>query len=62
VDISDTFDLKMKTTKVFGSQFNNRGVYAVAMKANEGLAKFRGYQAGVDVAEAFEVGKFLFEI
>jgi hypothetical protein len=37
-------------------------VYAVAMKANEGLAKFRGYQAGVDVAEAFEVGKFLFEI
>jgi LmbE family N-acetylglucosaminyl deacetylase len=62
VDISDTFDLKMKMTKVFGSQFNNRGVYAVAMKANEGLAKFRGYQAGVDVAEAFEVGKFLFEI
>jgi len=62
VDISDTFDLKMKTTRVFGSQFNNRGVYAVAMKAIEGLAKFRGYQAGVDVAEAFEVGKFLFEI
>jgi LmbE family N-acetylglucosaminyl deacetylase len=62
VDISNTFDLKMKTTRVFGSQLNNHGVYNVAMKANEGLAKFRGYQAGVDVAEAFEVGKFLIEI
>lgn len=62
VDVTETFDLKMKMTRVFGSQVNNRGVYAVAMKAIEGLAKFRGYQAGVDVAEAFEVGKFLFEI
>jgi LmbE family N-acetylglucosaminyl deacetylase len=62
VDVKDTFELKMKMTRVFGSQLNNHGVYAVAMKANEGLAKFRGYQAGVDMAEAFEVGKFVFEI
>jgi LmbE family N-acetylglucosaminyl deacetylase len=27
-----------------------------------GLAQFRGYQAGVELAEAFEVGKFLLEI
>jgi LmbE family N-acetylglucosaminyl deacetylase len=62
VDVKDTFELKMKMTRVYGSQVNNHGVYAVAMKAIEGLAKFRGYQAGVDLAEAFEVGKFVFEI
>jgi LmbE family N-acetylglucosaminyl deacetylase len=63
VDIAKTFELKMKMTSVFGSQVNNHhGTYAVAVKAIEGLAKFRGYQAGVDVAEAFEVGKFIFEI
>jgi hypothetical protein len=32
------------------------------VKAIEGLAKYRGYQAGVEVAEAFEVGKFIFEV
>lgn len=62
VDVKDTFELKMKMTHVYGSQVANRGVYTVAMKAIEGLAKFRGYQAGVDLAEAFEVGKFIFEI
>jgi LmbE family N-acetylglucosaminyl deacetylase len=30
--------------------------------AVEGLARFRGYQAGVTLAEAFEVGKFIMEI
>jgi LmbE family N-acetylglucosaminyl deacetylase len=63
VDIKQTFELKLKMTRVFGSQVNHqRGAYAAAMKAIEGLAKFRGYQAGTDVAEAFEVGKFVFEI
>lgn len=62
VDVKNTFELKMKMTRVFGSQVNNHGVYAVAMNAIEGLAKFRGYQAGVEMAEAFEVGKFVFEI
>jgi len=62
VDVQNTFELKMKMTHVYGSQVSNHGVYTVAMKAIEGLAKFRGYQAGVDVAEAFEVGKFIFEI
>jgi len=63
VDIKQTFESKLKMTRVFGTQVNHqRGVYAAAMKAIEGLAKFRGYQAGVDVAEAFEVGKFVFEV
>jgi LmbE family N-acetylglucosaminyl deacetylase len=62
VDVKNTFELKMKMTHIFGSQVRNHGVYSVAMKAIEGLAKFRGYQAGVDVAEAFEVGKFIFEV
>jgi LmbE family N-acetylglucosaminyl deacetylase len=63
VDLAKTFELKMKVTRLFGSQVNNHnGIYKAAMKAIEGLAKFRGYQAGVEVAEAFEVGKFIFEI
>ncbi|MCW4003652.1 MAG: PIG-L family deacetylase [Candidatus Bathyarchaeota archaeon] len=63
VDIRSTFDLKKKILRVFGSQLNGkRGGYALAAKAIEGLAQFRGYQAGLGVAEAFEVGKFLFEV
>jgi hypothetical protein len=30
-----------------------------APRAVEGLAVYRGFQAGVDVAEAFEVGKLV---
>jgi len=62
VDIRDTFQKKIEATRAFGSQVGNHGMYSKAMKAVEGLAKFRGYQAGVEVAEAFEVGKFIFEI
>ena len=63
VDIKKSFELKLKMTRVFGSQVNNdRGQYSKAVRAIEGLAKYRGYQAGVEVAEAFEVGKFIFEV
>jgi LmbE family N-acetylglucosaminyl deacetylase len=65
VNIENTFKVKKKATLVFGSQVNEQGPpsrYSLAVKAVEGLAKFRGYQAGVNVAEAFEVGKFIFEI
>ncbi len=62
VDIAETLQTKLNATRVFGSQVGNGGMYSKAMKAVEGLAKFRGYQAGTDVAEAFEVGKFVFEI
>jgi len=63
VDITRTFDVKKKATRVFGSQLNNdRGGYSSAVEAVEGLAKYRGYQAGLEVAEAFEVGRFIFEV
>ncbi len=65
VNIEQTFSLKKKATLVFASQVNGRyppSRYSLAVRAIEGLAKFRGYQAGVDVAEAFEVEKFIFEI
>jgi LmbE family N-acetylglucosaminyl deacetylase len=63
VDIGKTFELKKKITRVFGSQLNNdRGGYALAVKGAEGLARYRGYQCGVKVAEAFEVGRFVFEV
>ena len=63
VDIEKTFELKKKVLRVFGSQLNNdHGSYTSAAKAVEGLAKYRGRQAGVDVAEAFEVGRFIFEV
>ena len=62
VDVTETFRTKLKMTRVFGSQVNGHGVYTNAVKAIEGLAKFRGYQSGVNYAEAFEVGKFIFEI
>jgi LmbE family N-acetylglucosaminyl deacetylase len=62
VDITKTLQLKLKATRVFGSQVNDGGIYAKAARATEGLARFRGFQAGVEVAEAFEVGKFIFEV
>jgi LmbE family N-acetylglucosaminyl deacetylase len=62
IDISASLVIKLKATSVFGSQLKNGGRYPKAVKAIEGLAKFRGYQAGTDAAEAFEVGKLLFEI
>ena len=63
VDIRSTFDLKKSAISVFGSQLNGkRGGYAIAARAVVGLAQYRGYQAGLDVAEAFEVGKFIFEV
>jgi LmbE family N-acetylglucosaminyl deacetylase len=61
--IAKTFELKKKITRVFGSQINNsKGGYASAANSTGGLAQFRGYQAGVKVAEAFEVGKFILEV
>jgi LmbE family N-acetylglucosaminyl deacetylase len=62
VDIKQSFETKLKAIRVFSSQMNSQNGYAKAVKAIEGLAKYRGYQAGVEVAEAFEVGKFIFEV
>jgi LmbE family N-acetylglucosaminyl deacetylase len=62
VSVKETFDLKLQMTTVYGSQVRNHGAYTSAVNAVEGLAKFRGYQSGVEMAEAFEVGKFIFEV
>jgi len=62
-DIEMSFELKMKITGLFGSQMNrDSGRYQSAANAIAGLARYRGYQAGVKVAEAFEVGKYILEI
>jgi LmbE family N-acetylglucosaminyl deacetylase len=73
VDVSSTFEDKLNALKAFGSQaskvyFRGNSIYNESRKfpyvsnAVEGLARFRGFQAGVELAEAFEVGKFLLEI
>jgi len=74
VDVTSTFDVKLKALEAFGSQVSKiyfRGNHSPAVgrdripyvsNAAEGLARFRGFQAGVGLAEGFEVGKFLLEI
>ena len=74
VDVDSTFDLKLEALKAFGSQVskvyfkgqkdNNHYAHRIpyVSNASEGLARFRGFQAGVGLAEAFEVGKFVLEI
>jgi LmbE family N-acetylglucosaminyl deacetylase len=61
VDIDKTFEVKLKAVSSFGSQLINGGSYSRATKSVEGLAKVRGFQAGLNLAEAFEVGKFMLE-
>jgi len=73
VDITSTFYIKMEALKAFGSQASKvyfKGQhytdedrkFPYVSNAVEGLARFRGFQGGVTLAEAFEVGKFLLEI
>jgi LmbE family N-acetylglucosaminyl deacetylase len=75
VDVGSTFDIKMKALESFGTQtskiyFRGNGEHEISgesrkfpyvSNAVEGLARFRGFQAGVTLAEAFEVGKLLLE-
>ena len=73
VDVTSTFDVKLEALKAFGTQvskvyFKGQDVNHRAHRipyvsnASEGLARFRGFQAGVTLAEAFEVGKFVLEV
>ena len=73
VDVSSTFDLKLKALEEFGSQArkvyfkgnaHQEKVHQLPYVSNavEGLARYRGFQAGVSLAEGFEVGKFLLEV
>jgi LmbE family N-acetylglucosaminyl deacetylase len=58
-DIEKTFDVKKKALHLFGHESER---FWLAARAIEGLALFRGFQAGVRVAEAFEVGRFILEL
>lgn len=58
-DIERTFELKTKVLQLFAHESKR---FEHAAKAIIGLALFRGFQAGVQVAEAFEVGRFVLEI
>jgi LmbE family N-acetylglucosaminyl deacetylase len=58
-DIEETFEVKKKALRLFGRESER---FWLAAHAIEGLAVFRGFQAGVRVAEAFEVGRFVLEV
>ena len=58
-DIEMTFELKKEVLRLFGHESER---FWLAAKAIQGLAVFRGFQAGVRVAEAFEVGRFVLEV
>lgn len=63
VDIEEEFEQKKKILIFFSSQSNKEwGVNrSKSIFAFEGLAAYRGYQAGVRWAEAFEVGKLVID-
>lgn len=61
IDISEEFEKKKEIMRVFSSQ-SNKEWWAIGDKAAlaiEGLAAYRGFQAGVEFAEAFEVGRLV---
>lgn len=73
VDVDSTFNVKLEALKAFGSQaskvyfkgnqeHDESRKFPYVSNAIEGLARFRGFQAGVTLAEAFETSKFLLEI
>ena len=77
IDISSTMNLKMKAVAAFNSQngktymnghtrsndpCRNCENYNQVSNAMAGLARFRGFQAGVDLAEAFEVAKYVLDL
>jgi hypothetical protein len=73
VNVDSTFPVKLNALQSFGSQaskiyFKGNSHHDESRKfpyvsnAIEGLARYRGFQAGVTLAEAFEAGRFLLEI
>ena len=64
VDIQDEFEKKKEIMRSYFSQ-SEKNWWSTgtrrerAPRAVEGLAVYRGFQAGVEVAEAFEVGKLV---
>lgn len=76
-DISSTMDLKLKAVAAYNSQASKSymngqlspddpcrkyEITGTLSNATAGLARFRGFQAGLALAEAFEVAKYIFEI
>ncbi len=62
IDVNKEFENKKKVLALFKSQSLKEG-WAMgdrAVLAVEGLAAYRGFQAGVRFAEAFEVGRLVF--
>ena len=76
IDVTLTFNAKLEALEAFGTQAtkvyfrgNNEKLnrdesrhFPYVSNAVEGLARYRGFQAGVALAEAFEVGKFVWSI
>jgi LmbE family N-acetylglucosaminyl deacetylase len=73
VDVTSTFETKLEALKAFGTQVSkvyfkgknlNHRAHRIpyVSNASEGLARYRGFQACVELAEAFEVGKFILRI
>ncbi len=59
VDITDVIDLKMRAIAVHRSQENR---YYMRPSSVKGLNQFRGWQANVSYAEAFEIARQLIRI
>jgi LmbE family N-acetylglucosaminyl deacetylase len=77
VDITSTMKIKLKAISTFNSQaakvyfnglmekndpYRSADDYGQIYNAIAGLARFRGYQAGVGLAEAFEVARYILDI
>jgi LmbE family N-acetylglucosaminyl deacetylase len=77
VDIAPVIDLKLKAVAAFDSQASKpymNGIMSTHDPCNKcnnhttlsnaiaSLARFRGFQAGLSLAEAFEVAKYIFQI
>ena len=77
IDISQTMNCKLKAVEAFNSQAEkpymngktrssdpcrNCENYSQLSNPMAGLARFRGFQAGVDLAEAFEVARYILDL
>jgi len=77
IDISQTMNPKLKAVEAFNSQAakpymngktrstdpcRNCENYSQISNAIAGLARYRGFQAGVDLAEAFEVARYILDL
>jgi LmbE family N-acetylglucosaminyl deacetylase len=61
IDIKSVFERKKELIRIFESQSKKPwwSMGARAALASEGLAYYRGYQSGLDYAEAFELFRFV---